>query len=187
MNLLEHSPVHHGVAVRVWRWCGAWRHLLRPRPKLQTRDRKERLSTSLTMSTPQNPHELLTTPSNNRDSLLRRSWHLMADRLSPFSPQALASLPNVSRPGKYLRADGIPDTSRNVVSNDENGNNSNGDGGDQRPTVRDYHSINNLPPQVRVPKKIPTSVKVEGKVWFANERSKSVFVLCPDVYSLYRY
>lgn len=95
----------------------------------------------------------------------------MADRLSPFSPQALASLPNVSRPGKYLRADGIPDTSRNIVSVDENGNTSNGDGGDQRPTVRDYHSINHLPPQVRVPKKIPTSVKVEGKVWFANERT----------------
>lgn len=124
----------------------------------------------------------------------------MADRLSPFSPQALASLPNVSRPGKYLRADGIPDTSRNVVSVDENGNTSNGDGGDQRPTVRDYHSINHLPPQVRVPKKIPTSVKVEGKVWFANERSELVMFLfvafssfpipCVPisfVYPLYRY
>jgi len=41
---------------------------------------------------------------------------------------------------------------------------------EERPTVRDYHSIN-LPPQVRVPKKIPTAVKVEAKVWFANERT----------------
>ncbi len=40
------------------------------------------------------------------------------------------------------------------------------------PTVRDYHAINSVPPQVRVPKKIATPVKVEGKVWFANERSK---------------
>ena len=39
------------------------------------------------------------------------------------------------------------------------------------PTVRDYHAINSLPPQVRVPKKIATPIKVEGKVWFANERS----------------
>ena len=42
----------------------------------------------------------------------------------------------------------------------------------QMPTVRDYHAINSLPPQVRVPKKIATPIKVEGKVWFANERSE---------------
>lgn len=40
----------------------------------------------------------------------------------------------------------------------------------ERPTVRDYHSIN-LPPNVRIPKKLATSVKVEGKIWFANERN----------------
>jgi hypothetical protein len=39
------------------------------------------------------------------------------------------------------------------------------------PTVRDYHSITTAPPHVRVPKKTPTPVRVEGKVWFANERS----------------
>lgn len=84
----------------------------------------------------------------------RRSWY---DVLSPFSPSALALLPNLKRPTRYTRADAIPATEI-------------GDHG-QTPTVRDYHAINSLPPQVRVPKKIATSVKVEGKVWFANERS----------------
>ncbi|KAF8808673.1 hypothetical protein BYT27DRAFT_7163916 [Phlegmacium glaucopus] len=87
-------------------------------------------------------------------SIIRRSWQAI---LSPFSPSALATLPNVRRPARYLRADDIPATQT--------------DGEGERPTVRDYHSINSLPPQVRVPKKIPTSVKVEGKVWFANERT----------------
>lgn len=49
----------------------------------------------------------------------------------------------------------------------------------QMPTVRDYHAINSLPPQVRVPKKIATPVKVEGKVWFANERSESAALRAP--------
>ncbi|KAF8181555.1 hypothetical protein BJ912DRAFT_1062123 [Pholiota molesta] len=88
------------------------------------------------------------------ESLLRRSWHAI---LSPFSPTALASLPNVKRPARHLRADNIPETEAGP--------------GDQNPTVRDYHSITSLPPNVRVPKKIPTSIKVEGKVWFANERT----------------
>lgn len=87
---------------------------------------------------------------DSQPSIIRRSWQAI---LSPFSPSALATLPNVRRPARYLRADGIPPTEG------------------ERPTVRDYHSITSLPPQVRVPKKIPTSVKVEGKVWFANERS----------------
>lgn len=82
----------------------------------------------------------------------------MSDLFSPFSSQALASLPNPQRPQRYTRADAIPETEQ-----DERG---------QQPTVRDYHAINTLPPQVRVPKKIATPVKVEGKVWFANERSK---------------
>lgn len=92
-------------------------------------------------------------PERN-ESLVRRSFHAI---FTPFSQSALASLPKLRRPVRHLRADNIPETSA-----DENG---------QFPAVRDYHSINSLPPNVHVPKKIPTSVKVEGKVWFANERS----------------
>ncbi|KAF9037683.1 hypothetical protein BJ165DRAFT_1416904 [Panaeolus papilionaceus] len=83
------------------------------------------------------------------------SEHSQSDTLVA-SETTLASLPRVRRPQRYLRADAIPATGTN------------GEG--ERPTVRDYHSIN-LPPQVKVPKKIPTSIKVEGKVWFANERT----------------
>ncbi len=96
---------------------------------------------------------------SRHNSLLRRSWYAMSDVLSPFSPSALASLPKKTfqiRP-RYTRVDNIPDAEQ-----DEHG---------QMPTVRDYHAINSVPPQVRVPKKIATPVKVEGKVWFANERS----------------
>ena len=78
-------------------------------------------------------------------------------RFSLFSPNALALLPKLSRPRRYTRADDIPETQP--------------DNDGQQPTVRDYHAIN-LPPQVRVPKKLPTPIRVEGKVWFANERSK---------------
>lgn len=95
----------------------------------------------------------------HRNSLLRRSWHAMSDILSPFSPSALASLPKKTlrkRP-RYTRNDNVPE-----AESDEHG---------QMPTVRDYHAINSVPPQVRVPKKIATPIKVEGKVWFANERS----------------
>ncbi|KAJ8464061.1 hypothetical protein ONZ45_g17371 [Pleurotus djamor] len=91
------------------------------------------------------------------DSMIRRSWHAMTDFFSPFSPTALASLPRLRRPARYNRADGIPDTEQ-----DEQG---------QRPAVRDYHAINNVPTNVRVPKKVATPVRVEGKVWFANERT----------------
>jgi uncharacterized membrane protein YidH (DUF202 family) len=75
----------------------------------------------------------------------------------PFSAKALASLPNARRPSRYTRTDNIPDVDR-----DEDG---------QQPAVRDYHAINNLPAQVRVPKKVATTIKVEAKVWFANERT----------------
>ncbi|KAJ3927269.1 MAG: hypothetical protein NXY57DRAFT_642674 [Lentinula lateritia] len=95
--------------------------------------------------------------TDRTDSLIRRSWHAMSERLSPFSPAALASLPKLSRPSRYTRADAIP-----TAEEDHDG---------QRPTVRDYHSISHLPPQVRVPNKIKTPVRVEGKVWFANERT----------------
>jgi len=91
---------------------------------------------------------------DSQPSIIRRSWQAI---LSPFSPSALATLPNVRRPARYLRADDIPATETDTAG--------------ERPTVRDYHSITSLPPQVRVPKKIKTSVKVEGKVWFANERT----------------
>ncbi|KAH8100939.1 hypothetical protein BXZ70DRAFT_138740 [Cristinia sonorae] len=94
-----------------------------------------------------------------RGSLIRRSWHAMADIVAPFSPSALAALPKktFARRPRYTRADNVPEASQ-----DEHG---------QMPTVRDYHAINSLPPQVRVPKKIATPIKVEGKVWFANERT----------------
>ncbi|KAI0768024.1 hypothetical protein BD413DRAFT_566187 [Trametes elegans] len=93
------------------------------------------------------------------NSLIRRSWHAMSDILSPFSPSALASLPTKTfqRRPRYTRVDNIPDAEQ-----DEHG---------QMPTVRDYHAINSVSPQVRVPKKIATPIKVEGKVWFANERT----------------
>lgn len=83
----------------------------------------------------------------------------MSDLVSPFSPTALASLPKRTfrRRPRYTRTDNVPEAGRT-----QNG---------QMPTVRDYHAINSLPPQVRVPKKIATPIKVEGKVWFANERS----------------
>ncbi|KAI0334235.1 hypothetical protein GY45DRAFT_1367753 [Cubamyces sp. BRFM 1775] len=96
---------------------------------------------------------------DRRDSIIRRSWYAMSDILSPFSPSALASLPKKTfqRRPRYTRVDNIPDAEQ-----DEHG---------QMPTVRDYHAINSVPPQVRVPKKIATPIKVEGKVWFANERT----------------
>jgi hypothetical protein len=93
--------------------------------------------------------------ADGHESLPRRAWHRL---LSPFSATALAGLPRVKRPEKYHRADAIPHTETNEAG--------------ERPTVRDYHAIN-LPPTVRVPKKIATTVKVEGKIWFANERSES--------------
>ncbi|KAF5359384.1 hypothetical protein D9756_003626 [Leucocoprinus leucothites] len=93
-----------------------------------------------------------TTP-NEHPSIIQRSLHAV---FSPFSPSALALLPRLRRPRRYARADAIPDTQP--------------DSEGQQPTIRDYHAIN-LPPQVRVPKKMPTPIRVEGKVWFANERT----------------
>src|SRR6266567_1240934 len=63
-------------------------------------------------------------PERN-ESLIRRSFQAI---MSPFSQNALASLPKVRRPARHLRADNIPETSEN-----EHG---------QLPAVRDYHSIN---------------------------------------------
>ncbi|KAF9533925.1 hypothetical protein CPB83DRAFT_844777 [Crepidotus variabilis] len=104
--------------------------------------------------TDENAHLRTDDDTPQTDSLPRRALHAI---LSPFSSAALSRLPRVKRPERYLRADAIPQTNM-----DDEG---------QRPTVRDYHAINSLPPNVHVPKKIPTSVKVEGKVWFANERT----------------
>ena len=104
------------------------------------------------------------TTTDDSESLIRRSWHAMSDLLSPFSPAALAQLPKKPRrPSRYTRANEIPD----VEPTEEDG---------QMPTVRDYHSITTAPPHVRVPKKIATPVRVESKVWFANERSMSCFL-----------
>ncbi|THH29996.1 hypothetical protein EUX98_g4188 [Antrodiella citrinella] len=106
-----------------------------------------------------NPSELNAQDDEQRGSLIRRSWHAVADMVAPFSASALAALPKktFTRRPRYTRADNVPEASQ-----DEHG---------QMPTVRDYHAINSLPSQVRVPKKIATPVKVEGKVWFANERT----------------
>ncbi|KAG8213091.1 hypothetical protein J3R82DRAFT_11487 [Butyriboletus roseoflavus] len=62
----------------------------------------------------------------------------------PFSSSAIASLPeDTPRPSRYTRQDDIPDQ------------------------VQNYSTIQ----PVRVPRKVPTAIKVEGKVWFANERT----------------
>ncbi|KAH7884383.1 hypothetical protein F5I97DRAFT_1447013 [Phlebopus sp. FC_14] len=93
-----------------------------------------------------------------RDSDGKQDGSRFLRLLFPFSPRALASLPkDTQRPARYTRQDDIPEADADV------------DG--ERPTVRDYNSINTVPPQVRVPKKVATSIKVEGKVWFANERT----------------
>ncbi|KAI1797025.1 hypothetical protein LXA43DRAFT_1089548 [Ganoderma leucocontextum] len=112
------------------------------------------------MASPRPPRQSNASEDDDRrNSLIRRSWYAMTEVLFPFSPSALASLPKKTfqpRP-RYTRADNVPDAPQ-----DEDG---------QMPTVRDYHAINHLPPQVRIPKKIATPIKVEGKVWFANERT----------------
>jgi len=86
--------------------------------------------------------------SSSEDAgLLRRSWHAMADLLSPFSSTALAALPRNPEGirERSTRADRIPDN-------------------------QNYGTMN-LPPGVRVPKKLATPIKVEGKVWLSAERS----------------
>jgi len=92
------------------------------------------------------------------ESLFRRSWHAMSDILSPFSSSALSKLPDTSQRerNRETRADRIPETQDGI-------------GSDHVVVQRDYHAINPIP--VRVPKKTATPIKVEGKVWFANERT----------------
>jgi hypothetical protein len=93
--------------------------------------------------------------------LLRRSWHAMGDILSPFSTTALAALPKNPQGirERSTRADNIPHNP-------------------------DYGTMN-LPPGVRVPKKLATPIKVEGKVWLAAERSQ--FYLYLYIYCLISY
>ena len=73
-----------------------------------------------------------------------------------FSNAALSLLPERGQGlrAKSKRADRIPDADAEA-----------------RPLARDYHSINDPSVIIRVPKKVPTPIKVESKVWFANERT----------------
>jgi hypothetical protein len=88
--------------------------------------------------------------------------HIMSELFSPFSSDALDKLPRNPQGirDRSIRIDNIPETEE-------------GDDG-LRPSVRDYHSISAAPSQVRVPKKVATPIRVEAKVWFANERSESM-------------
>ncbi|KIK99957.1 hypothetical protein PAXRUDRAFT_130940 [Paxillus rubicundulus Ve08.2h10] len=93
-------------------------------------------------------------PKHENTGLFGISWAVF----SPFSSSALASLPeNTHRPARYTRQDDIPDPDQDV-----NG---------KKPTIRNYNAISSAPRQVCVPKKVATSLKVEAKVWFANERT----------------
>lgn len=99
-------------------------------------------------------HDQLTAGSS---SILARSWNAITEVFSSPSTSNGLTLPTGSLPRnpeglrqRSTRADRIPETEA--------------DDAGQRPTIRDYHSINAIPPQVRVPKKIATPIQVEGKV-----------------------
>ncbi|KAG9042292.1 hypothetical protein FS837_011042 [Tulasnella sp. UAMH 9824] len=94
--------------------------------------------------------------SSRASSLIRRSAYAIQDIFpNPFSSSALASLPQnpQGRRERATRIDNIPD-----VPADASGQ-------------PNYQSISGVPVQVRIPKKIATPIKVEAKVWFANERT----------------
>jgi len=97
-------------------------------------------------------------PQHSRQgSLFKRSWNAVADVISPFSSSALATLPKVpiERSDREVRTDNIPEVGSSSYAG-----------------VRDYNSVNPaLPPNVPIPQKLPTPIRVEGKVWFANERT----------------
>lgn len=96
--------------------------------------------------------------TQSKSSIFKRSWNALAEAISPFSTSALKLLPRVpiGLPDREVRADNIPESGPSSYAG-----------------VRDYHSVNpTLPPNVPVPQKLPTPIRVEGKVWFANERSK---------------
>ncbi|EIW68199.1 hypothetical protein TREMEDRAFT_57249 [Tremella mesenterica DSM 1558] len=88
-----------------------------------------------------------TAPRSRLDHIADAFFH-------PFSSKALDLLPRGGQGwrAKSKRADRIPDDP-------------------DRSRVADYHSINQPTMTIRVPKKISTPVKVEAKVWFANERT----------------
>jgi hypothetical protein len=95
---------------------------------------------------------------------------MFSNLFSPFSSSALASLPAHNPRGirdRSTRTDHIPEPpseSAGPVTNVV-----------EHALRRDYHAINDaLPPGVRIPTKIATPIKVEAKVWFANERSGSL-------------
>ncbi|CAE6478345.1 unnamed protein product [Rhizoctonia solani] len=92
-------------------------------------------------------------------SLFQRSVHVVSDLFSPFSSTALASLPRnpVGFRARATRLDRIPDSS---TPGDVPNYQSVEAGGSGQGRVR-----------VRVPKKIATPIKVETKVWLANERT----------------
>ncbi|CAE6354411.1 unnamed protein product [Rhizoctonia solani] len=122
---------------------------------------------TVTQPTPQTePAQLNMTSSSDTaqtheedGSIFKRSMHVVSDLFSPFSSTALASLPRnpVGFRARSTRIDRIPDSGatdgvpnyRSVEA-----------GGSSQGRVR-----------VRVPKKIATPIKVETKVWLANERT----------------
>ncbi|KAG8748242.1 hypothetical protein FRC10_007631 [Ceratobasidium sp. 414] len=115
----------------------------------------------LNMSPSQGQSRSVVTPHHEEDeSLFKRSVHAVSDLFSPFSSTALASLPRnpVGFRERSTRIDRIPD------SNAPDG-------------VPNYQSVASQGPsqsrvRVRVPKKVATPIKVETKVWLANERSE---------------
>jgi len=106
--------------------------------------------------------------------LLRRSIHAVSDFFSPFSSSALASLPQDARVReRSIRTDNIPETTPSDQQNPSA--NADGERGTDHPNYGAAASDGNrgiqLPPKVKIPKKIATPIKVETKVWFANERT----------------
>ncbi|EEB95114.1 hypothetical protein MPER_05970, partial [Moniliophthora perniciosa FA553] len=97
----------------------------------------------------------MSTEDQQQAQLRTRKNYLNEDRPDSLIRRSWHAMTEVFSP--FSSADAIPETE--------------GDDQGYRPTVRDYHSISTLPSQVRVPKKIATPIKVEGKVWFANERT----------------
>ncbi|KAL5525996.1 hypothetical protein ACEPAG_7334 [Sanghuangporus baumii] len=129
------------------------------------------------MASSSHPHT-----ETKHEGLLKRSWHAV---LQPFSSTALQSLPDTSQRNRdrETRADRIPEGEGDVFVHEyqtiADGNNAGappGEGGEA--TVNEDGTDAGggggggaVPVTVRVPKKIPTPIRVEGKVWFANERT----------------
>jgi len=100
--------------------------------------------------------------------------HAVSDLFSPFSSSALASLPQDARVrDRSIRTDNIPET--DPLDQQDSSVNASEELGTDYPNYGAAASDGNrgiqLPPKVRIPKKIATPIKVEAKVWFANERT----------------